>query len=89
MSAVTQSINPSRSPIIMAMSQDAGVVVSIALNVGVDVYAPNSYNKKQVDRIASSKQATLSSSTLIMSFTLEPRGLSQLEILIRMEQSML
>ena len=61
--AITQSINPTGSPIIMTTTQDAGVVVKAALSVGRDFYAPNMYNKSQVDYIASSKQATLLSST--------------------------
>ena len=47
----------------MTMTPDAGVVIYTALSVGRDFYAPNIYNKTQVDYIACTKQATITSST--------------------------
>ena len=47
----------------MTMTLDAGVVLYTALSVGGDFYAPNIYNKTQVDYIASTNQATITSST--------------------------
>ena len=42
--ALTQSIKPTGAPIIMTISQDAGVVANAASSVGGDSYAPNIYN---------------------------------------------
>ena len=45
--------------IIMTRDQTADVVINSALSVGGDFFAPNVYNKTQVDYIiASTKQAT-------------------------------
>ena len=47
--AITQSIYPTGTPILMTMTPDAGVVIYTALSVGWDFYAPNIYDKTQVD----------------------------------------
>ena len=48
--------------IIMTVDQTSGVVINSALSVGGDFFAPNVYNKTQVDHIASTKQATITAS---------------------------
>ena len=72
--AKTQSIYPTGTPIIMTMTPDAGVVIYTALSVGGDFYGPNIYNKTQVDYIASTKQATITSSTLFNALNINALG---------------
>ena len=72
--AKTQSIYPTGTPIIMTMTPDAGVVIYTALSVGGDFYAPNIYNKTQVDNIASTKQATIPSSTSFNALNINALG---------------
>ena len=68
--AITQSFYPTGTPIIMTMTLDAGVVIYTAFSVGGEFYAPNIYNKTQVDYIASTKQATITSSTSFDAFNI-------------------
>ena len=84
-SAITQSIDPTGTLVIMTMTPDAGVVIYTALGVGGDFYAPNIYNKTQVDYIASTKQATITSSTHLMLSIFMLWELSQLHLSTQLE----
>ena len=72
--AIAQSIYPTGTPIIMTMTPDAGVVIYTALSVGGDFHAPNIDNKTQVDYIASTKQATITSSTSLNALNIHALG---------------